>query len=279
MYISVFPIAISVRRTNVYEEKSLGIWGGENEAPDENAPEQSFVGQHLRRQLSFDLWYVFLGFFIICIVEGGRLANTNEYAFTMFSVLFEIVSAYGTVGLSLGYPGFNTSFSGQFHVISKLVIIAMMLRGRHRGLPYALDRAILLPGDNVHKKDDENAAQSLRRRPSANSAVERSSTEGGEALDADAGGGASLSMARTATATRATGSGALQDPTGPADSAAVQRRMPRRTSEATRVPTNETASAAGGGGGGAGKRRHSRTRSLSLLVGGLSAGPTYSRPE
>ncbi|KAI7714971.1 hypothetical protein KC353_g6437 [Hortaea werneckii] len=194
----------------------------------------------------------------------------------MFSVLFEIVSAYGTVGLSLGYPGFNTSFSGQFHVISKLVIIAMMLRGRHRGLPYALDRAILLPGDNVHKKDDENAAQSLRRRPSANSALERSSTEGGEALDADAGGGASLSMARTATATRATGSGALQDPTGPAaDSAAVQRRMPRRTSEATRVPTNETASASAAGG----KRRHSRTRSLSLLVGGLSAGPTYSRPE
>ncbi len=26
MYISVFPIAISVRRTNVYEEKSLGIY-------------------------------------------------------------------------------------------------------------------------------------------------------------------------------------------------------------------------------------------------------------
>ncbi|KAI7675554.1 hypothetical protein KC318_g865, partial [Hortaea werneckii] len=237
--------------------------------------EQSFVGQHLRRQLSFDLWYVFLGFFVICIVEGGRLANTNEYAFTMFSVLFEIVSAYGTVGLSLGYPGFNTSFSGQFHVISKLVIIAMMLRGRHRGLPYALDRAILLPGDNVHKKDDENAAQSLRRRPSANSALERSSTEGGDALDADGGGGASLSMARTATATRATGSGALQDPPGP-DAPAAVRRMSRRPSEATRVPSNETASAAGGG---AGKRRHSRTRSLSLLVGGLSAGPTYSRPE
>lgn len=274
MYISVFPIAISIRRTNVYEEKSLGIWGNENDVPDENAPEQSFVGQHLRRQLSFDLWYVFLGFFIICIVEGGRLANTNEYAFTMFSVLFEIVSAYGTVGLSLGYPGFNTSFSGQFHVISKLVIIAMMLRGRHRGLPYALDRAILLPGDNVHKKDDENAAQSLRRRPSANSALERSSTDaGGDLLDAE--NGPTLSMARTATATRATGSGALQDPTGPADTAAV-RRMPRRPSEATRVPTNETASASAAGGA---KRRHSRTRSLSLLVGGLSAGPTYSRPE
>ncbi|KAF2768771.1 hypothetical protein EJ03DRAFT_313622 [Teratosphaeria nubilosa] len=160
MYISVFPIAISVRRTNVYEEKSLGIWGGE-EDPEEG--DKSFVGQHLRRQLSFDLWYVFLGFFIIAIVEGRRLSNTNDYAFTMFSVLFEIVSAYGTVGLSLGYPNVDTSFSAQFHVLSKLVIIAMMIRGRHRGLPYALDRAILLPSENLHKKDEAIGATTSRR--------------------------------------------------------------------------------------------------------------------
>ncbi|KAH9842164.1 Cation transport protein [Teratosphaeria destructans] len=160
MYISVFPIAISVRRTNVYEEKSLGIWGGEE---DTEEGDKSFVGQHLRRQLSFDLWYVFLGFFIIAIVEGSRLSNTNDYAFTMFSVLFEIVSAYGTVGLSLGYPNVDTSFSAQFHVLSKLVIIAMMIRGRHRGLPYALDRAILLPSENLRKKDEAIGAITSRR--------------------------------------------------------------------------------------------------------------------
>lgn len=152
MYISVFPIAISVRRTNVYEEKSLGIWGGEEEDDEEG---RSYVGQHLRRQLSFDLWYIFLGFFIITIVEGGRIEDNNAYAFTMFAILFEIVSAYGTVGLSLGYPGINASFSAEFGVISKLVIIAMMIRGRHRGLPYALDRAILLPSENREKKESE----------------------------------------------------------------------------------------------------------------------------
>jgi len=48
----------------------------------------------------------------------------------------------GTVGLSLGYPDVNTSFSGQFKTISKLVIIAMQIRGRHRGLPYQVDRAV-----------------------------------------------------------------------------------------------------------------------------------------
>lgn len=76
-----------------------------------------------------------------------------------------MVSAYGTVGLSLGYPGFNYSFSGQFHTLSKLIIIAMQIRGRHRGLPYALDKAVLLPSEEHHKKEkkQEQRRQSLRR--------------------------------------------------------------------------------------------------------------------
>lgn len=77
MYISVFPIAISVRKTNVYEEKSLGVWGSEDDADEDN--DKSYVGQHLRRQLSFDLWYIFLGLFIISIIEGHRIENTNDY--------------------------------------------------------------------------------------------------------------------------------------------------------------------------------------------------------
>lgn len=171
MYISVFPIAISVRRTNVYEEKSLGIYGSSNEdADDEKEP--SYVGAHLRRQLSFDLWYIFLGLFIIAIAEGDRLSNTNQCSFTLFSVLFEIVSAYGTVGLSLGYPGIDASFSAEFSVVSKLVVIAMQVRGRHRGLPYELDRAVLLPSDSLHKKEDEDAAKRVQRRNSSISNLE-----------------------------------------------------------------------------------------------------------
>ena len=166
MYISVFPIAISVRRTNVYEEKSLGVYGSIGEEKgDEKEP--SYIGAHLRRQLSFDLWFIFLGLFIIAIVEGNRLENTNEYAFTLFSVLFEIVSAYGTVGLSLGYPNIDASFSAEFKVISKLVIIAMQIRGRHRGLPYSLDKAIMLPNDALHRKEDEDAAKRVLRRNSS----------------------------------------------------------------------------------------------------------------
>lgn len=168
MYISVLPIAISVRRTNVYEEQSLGIYAGttDEEEVDKEAKEPSYIGAHLRKQLSFDLWYVFLGLFFIACVEGKRLENTNEYAFTLFSVLFEIVSAYGTVGLSLGYPNINASFSAELKTVSKLIIIAMQIRGRHRGLPYQLDRAVMLPSEKHFQKEITDAEKRRKRRDS-----------------------------------------------------------------------------------------------------------------
>ncbi|KAI5211113.1 hypothetical protein AUEXF2481DRAFT_661062 [Aureobasidium subglaciale EXF-2481] len=235
MYISVFPVAISVRRTNVYEEKSLGIFAGEEEDDEEN---RSYVGQHLRRQLSFDLWYIFLGFFIITIVEGHRLEDTNAYAFTMFSVLFEIVSAYGTVGLSLGYPTINASFSAEFATLSKLIIIAMMIRGRHRGLPYALDRAILLPSENLNKNDADSATvardSSDEARPYSRSSTNRDSNVPPEAS------GASMDFS----------------PTG-------LRHMRRGSQVSTRS---------------AATRSQPPTRRMSkILMSGLSAGPTMGR--
>ncbi|KFX92700.1 hypothetical protein O988_07161, partial [Pseudogymnoascus sp. VKM F-3808] len=163
MYISVFPIAISVRRTNVYEEQSLGIWGGTGDDGDSKGGEPSYVGSHIRRQLSFDLWFVTLGWFIMAIAEASRIQDKDQPDFNLFSCLFEIISAYGTVGLSLGYPGSNASFSGQFNVIGKLVIIAMQIRGRHRGLPYELDRAILLPSESLHQREMEDATARHRR--------------------------------------------------------------------------------------------------------------------
>lgn len=164
MYIAVFPVAISIRKTNVYEEKSLGVYPNSNDADDDDQTSISYVGTHLRRQLSFDLWYVFLGYFILTITEGPRLTSGD---ISMFGVLFEVVSAYGTVGLSLGYPGVNTSLCGQFSVLGKLVIIAMMIRGRHRSLPYGLDRAVLLPSENLNRQEVEDAELRLQRRQSA----------------------------------------------------------------------------------------------------------------
>lgn len=160
MYISVFPIAISIRRTNVYEERSLGVYHDKDVEDDADASALNYVGSHLRRQLSFDLWYVFLGFFILSISEGGQIQGGR---FDLFSVLFEVVSAYGTVGLSMGATGVNASLCSQFSVIGKLVIVAMQIRGRHRGLPYGLDRAVLLPSEAGFRKEAEEAEATLAR--------------------------------------------------------------------------------------------------------------------
>ena len=172
MYISVFPTAISMRRTNVYEEKSLGIYIDDTDEHTEGKT-ASLTATHLRQQLGFDLWYIFFGLFLIALIEGDRLLNQEEPFFNMFSVLFEVVSAYGTVGLSLGYPDTATSFSAQFQPLSKLVIIAMQIRGRHRALPYQLDRAVLLPSESLNHEDfvQESMLASRRRRSSAASRV------------------------------------------------------------------------------------------------------------
>ncbi|KAK5990095.1 Low-affinity potassium transport protein [Cladobotryum mycophilum] len=168
MYISVFPIAISIRRTNVYEEKSLGVYPDKHEDTDD-APALSYVGTHLRRQLSFDLWYVFLGFFLLAITEGGKI---QRHEFDLFAVLFEIISAYGTVGLSIGVPNVNASLCSQFSIPGKLIIVAMQIRGRHRGLPYGLDRAVLLPNEARFKKEAEDAeAVFARANPVASTAI------------------------------------------------------------------------------------------------------------
>lgn len=147
MYIAIFPIAMSIRSSNTYEEKSLGIYAGTGAEELNEQDTRSYLLTHMQNQLSFDLWYIFLGIFCICVAEATRLADMEDPSFNVFAIFFEVISAYGNVGLSLGYPTVNTSLSGQFSVFSKVVICAMMIRGRHRMLPYSIDRAIMLPSE------------------------------------------------------------------------------------------------------------------------------------
>ncbi|KAI1929098.1 hypothetical protein LOZ65_001852 [Ophidiomyces ophidiicola] len=152
MYISVFPIALSVRGTNTYEESSLGVFDESEELLE--VKRTSYLGVHIKMQLAFDLWYVFLGVFVLAITEGSRIADRSDPDFNMFSVFFEVISAYGNVGLSISHPTINTALTGKFGILGKLVICAMMIRGKHRGLPYEVDRAIILPGEKRLRDED-----------------------------------------------------------------------------------------------------------------------------
>lgn len=65
----------------------------------------------------------------ICLNEDQWLI-TPDPIFNFLKILFEVVSAFGTVGLTMGYPGGVTSLSALFAPMSKLLLIAAMLIGR-----------------------------------------------------------------------------------------------------------------------------------------------------
>ncbi|GJC82577.1 low-affinity potassium transport protein [Colletotrichum liriopes] len=161
MYIAVFPIAISIRASNIYQDGALGVWAHEENLNEKDGV--SYIMGHVRNQLSFDLWYIFFGTFLVCIAEAKRIMDPEAPSFAVFPVLFEVTSAYGNVGLSLGGPSGMVSMVGHYGIFEKLVICAMMIRGRHRGLPYALDRAVNLPSDifGDATADEEEASHEL----------------------------------------------------------------------------------------------------------------------
>lgn len=145
MYISSYPLVMTLRKTNTYEERSIGLEGGDDSATG--------IAPHLQKQLAYDIWFQFLAFFLVCIIERGHILRADP-GFDVFSVLFEVTSAYGTVGLSTGVPGQDYSLSGSFASLSKVVMLFVMVRGRHRGLPLAIDRSILLPGEELMQRLD-----------------------------------------------------------------------------------------------------------------------------
>ncbi|KAF7856361.1 hypothetical protein EAF04_009889 [Stromatinia cepivora] len=180
MYISVYPVVITMRHSNVYEERSLGIYADDidpshtsrigrsmkkikrsfsgrdittsssevtnpaQKDKDETTGTQ-FIHHQLRSQLSHDLWWLTLATFLIVCIEASSFEK-DPITYSVFNVIFEVVSAYGCVGISTGLPDQDYSFSGGLRSASKVVLVAVMVRGRHRGLPRALDRAVRLPG-------------------------------------------------------------------------------------------------------------------------------------
>jgi Trk-type K+ transport system membrane component len=206
MYIAVYPVVITMRTSNVYEERSLGIYEDDPSVkeqleqdqqavgkddnpkpllrrrktaaaigkqirrattfqgvgvrapsnPEEEASSISFVSQQIKGQLAHDLWWLVLAIIIIVVIETDHFL-TDPVTFSVFNILFEATSAYACVGLSVGLPTQSYSFSGGLHRGSKLVLCLVMMRGRHRGLPVAIDRAVRLPGENLITEEEEDS--------------------------------------------------------------------------------------------------------------------------
>jgi Trk-type K+ transport system membrane component len=181
MYISVYPVAIAMRNTNVYEERSLGIYADDPEYVAARSASQkslfarvlriatpwdetthTFVRHQVRAQLAHDLWCVVLAVFVIMCIEAGSFEKDPKL-FSVFNVIFEVISAYGCVGISVGLPDQAYSFAGALRTGSKLVLCCVMLRGRHRGLPVAIDKAIMLPREGLDEVEEDNALRGLEQ--------------------------------------------------------------------------------------------------------------------
>ncbi len=156
MYISAFPVVITMRNSNVYEERSLGIYSqdiqkelqkdGSDSPNSVRRNRMYFVREQVQRQLGHDLWFVTVCMILIVWIETYSYER-DPVTFSTFSIIFEVMSAYGCVGLSIGLPDQAYSFCGAWRAPGKLILCALMLRGRHRGLPVAIDKAIQLPGE------------------------------------------------------------------------------------------------------------------------------------
>ncbi|TVY29434.1 Potassium transport protein, partial [Lachnellula hyalina] len=164
MFVSAYPVVFAMRSSNVYEERSLGIYANEllpeksemfsspNYGDEDtflpHAPRTRayYLQQEIRKQLGHDLWFPMATAILILWIETGSL-DRDPTTFSAFNILFESVSAYAGVGLSTGLQDQAYSLCGEFHIASKLILCLAMLRGRHRGLPVAIDQAVQLPQD------------------------------------------------------------------------------------------------------------------------------------
>lgn len=77
--------------------------------------------------------WLFVFVFLICCFEAPRMTPSNP-TITVFRVIFEVVSAFGGCGLSMGFSFLSPSLSAILSTPSKITLIMAMCMGRHRGL-------------------------------------------------------------------------------------------------------------------------------------------------
>jgi len=78
-----------------------------------------------------DLWLIVL-IFAIATAESDKI-TADPQNYSLFNILFEVISAFANSGLSIGMKGSPLSFCGFWSPFSKIMICFVMIMGRHRG--------------------------------------------------------------------------------------------------------------------------------------------------
>lgn len=94
-----------------------------------------------------DVLWLGIALLVLSLIERTRLFSDPDptHHFSLFAIAFELMSAYGTCGVSLGYPGSSNSLTEQFSTPGKLVVMAVMVAGKLRGFPHVVMQGVVLP--------------------------------------------------------------------------------------------------------------------------------------
>lgn len=149
MYISASPVAVTVRYTGQANNQSRD---DSIEAANRTPQKKNTVGSQVQNVFVKHFLFVFLAILFISMIEEIPLAADPNYS--LFKIIFEVVSAYGTVGLSLGYGSNPTSFLGVLSGGSKLILAFIMILGKHRNLPDSIDTAVTVPKELLFEETD-----------------------------------------------------------------------------------------------------------------------------
>lgn len=167
MYISAFPIVIAMRHASPdptpqktelpRDDPELGLPARKTPALSRlkrlfiPGDDGAALGRQIRAQVLHDALFLPLATLLIAFLErpvaaatdaaggssifhAGALFQKDAPGVSLFDVAFEVVSAYGCVGMSVGSFSGPASLCSDFGAWSKLVLVGVMLKGRHRGL-------------------------------------------------------------------------------------------------------------------------------------------------
>ncbi|CAK9272577.1 unnamed protein product [Sphagnum jensenii] len=154
--LSAATLLLYAAMMSLYYESDLCIYRVKSWETDQ--VQDNKLSVQYRKLLSRDSAYLFLCILLICTLETRKI-STDPLNYSVFNIVFEVISAYGNVGMSMGYSCALTkeenvthscedvpySLSGKWSANSKILLVAVMLVGRHRGLPDNIDSAIILP--------------------------------------------------------------------------------------------------------------------------------------
>jgi len=171
MYIAASPTVVIMRKSAHQNEEGefngmseIDIQGrheGLDDSDGGRVEERQTVKYQARRYFLQDSVYLMILVFLILVLEKDNLLNAKKHAsvtdiygdFGFFKIIFDVISAYGTVGFSLGFKDANYSFSGALTEYSQLAICVVMFLGRIRGLPDSIDSSVTSYRKNYNDED------------------------------------------------------------------------------------------------------------------------------